>query len=274
MTTTESPRTADGGPPVDPDSPFREPHAYRTRAAVRRPSARSRLRKLIAWLVALAIVAGAVWAAGPLVGYRLTGISHVSLGTATLTATDIPVPAPGDGQVVAIDVHPSEGVVAGRRLADVRVFGTSAGGGMKTSLVHIDAPISGVVSAIGAPAGSAVQRGGDVVHMYDPAAETFHVNVGMSTVSRLRQGMHATLTSSAVGGSISAIVDHVVAPSGEPPAAPGAPAPASPSQVTVVLRPVRRMDVRSLAPGLLFNAVVDTRTAPRGAPRIVRVVGP
>ena len=270
MTSTLDAPILDGGPPVDPDSPFEAQRAWRTRRAARRPTVRSRLRKLVSWLVAAAIVTGAVYAARPLVAYRLAGASHLSLGTASLAAADVSVPAPGDGQVVSVGVHPSQVVRAGHELAQLRVFSTTGSGGSKPA--RLVAPISGVVWSVAAQAGTAVQRGGAVIQMYDPAQETFHVSVGMATASSLRRGMRATLTGSAVRGSVPAVVDHVVAPFPVASDAAGAPPP-SPGHLTVVLRPIRPGDVRSLTPGLQFTAVVDTSTAPPGAPPVVRVVG-
>jgi multidrug resistance efflux pump len=191
-----------------------------------------------------------------------------------LTARTVGVPAPGDAQVVDIRVHPSQAVTKGSPLAVLKTFGTNSTGTVKTSRLTIKAPVSGVVSSLPSPVGSAVKRGDAIVQMYNPRRKSFEVPVDTSAVSRLRRGMHVKLTSPAISGWIPAVVDHVVAPIAGGSSEGGDGTTSTPSDgLTVVLRPRRADYVSGLTPGLQFSAVVDTDSAPARAPEVVRVVG-
>ena len=266
----------DAGPPLDPDSPFTEKTAAERRNVARHGRARGRLRTLASWLTAVAIVVGAVYVGTLLTGYRLSSAKRVSLGSVILTARQIAVPAPVDGQVVSVSVRPSQTVAAGATLAVMRVFDSRGAGTATASNVTITAPVSGVVSSITTPAGSGAQRGGPVVQMYDPSSQTFQASLPTSAVSQLKRGMHVRLTSPAISGWIPAIVDHVVSPlqqNGQTVGGTTTASPTTPGGMTIVLRPRRAGYVSGLAPGLQFDAIVTTGSAPPHAPDIVRVVG-
>lgn len=266
-------RSDGDGTPADAASPFVGQQAYERRQRLRR--ARSgRRQAAVAWLVALAIVAAAVYGGIRLAGYRLAGQAQLELGPATLTASPVSVSTPGDGQVVHVYVHPGERVRAGAKLMLVRLLGSSSGGRPSSSPATITAPTGGIVSSVAAPEGDAILRGDLLVQLYDPHGDTFETPIDMGTLGRLSKGMHATLTSPALPHPIAAVVDHVVEPAsaaGQPPAQTTTASATTPGTVMLVLRPVHPGALGALIPGLKANVVVDTATGPKHAPSLARV---
>ncbi len=259
----------DGLAPID-DSPFHEDTAERNRALARgrerRNGSRGRVRRVMSWFLVLLMVGAAVYGGYRLTDYRLAQQANVDLGTTVLTATSVSVGAPGSGQVTKVYVSDQERVKAGSPVASMNVDNPAAGGsGPPTvSPATVSAPISGVVSAVPAPAGSSVQSGDPIVTIYDPGTAQFEAAVGTSTLQQLASGMRVTLRSAAVSAPIHAIVDHVVP---RPDVSPFS----KDQRMALVLRPTDPARVAKLVPGLLFTATVNTRSAPPGAPKTVRV---
>lgn len=268
----QAPPRADAGPAVDPDSPFREERARQSRERARAIATEGRSHTLLAWLVVVVILAAAAYAGVRLTGYRLAGEAKLDVGPAVLAASPVDVPAPADGQVVRLFVHPSQRVHRGATLARVRLFGTGPGGRPTSSPATLTAPIDGVVGSVAAPRGDAVRRGDTVVQLYEPRADTFQATVSTATLGRLRRGMHATLASPALAHPLAAVVDHVIDPTTASDAQPPQPGRATTAgTMTLVLRPVHPAALGQLVPGLTVDAVVDTSTAPEHAPSLVRV---
>lgn len=266
-----SPRGHDTGPPVDPLSPFAGQQAYERRQQLRR-SRGGRLRAVLAWLIALAMTAGAVYGGIGLTGYRLAAQAQLELGSATLTASPMSVPTPGDGQVVHVYVHPGEHVQAGAKLERVRLFANGASG-QPSSLATITAPAAGIVSSVLAPRGDGILRGATLVQMYDPRLDTFQTTIDTATLGRLRKGMHATLTSPALPHPLAAVVGHVLQPAAAADQQAGSTATTAttPGAMTLVLRPVHPVALARLIPGLEVQVVVDTATGPKQAPSLARL---
>jgi len=259
----------DDGPAADPGSPFAETTAAANREASLDAvdTSRLRLRAAFSWLVVAALVCGAVYAGLYLVDHRVRQQEDLYIGTATLQVTPVGIPAPGDGQVLRVLVRPSQRVARGAPLAVVRVFGTDANGLPTTSSAGIAAPVTGVVSDIVAPAGSAVQAGGPIVEMYQPRSAAFEATVEPDVLARLSRGMHASLTSPGLPGSIAAVVDRVVPAETTAAATDGETQPQT--QPTLLLRPVAGAAPRRLVPGLQFDATVDTTSGRENAPRLL-----
>lgn len=270
------PRELDGGPPLDPGSPFlRDSAEARRRQARDGRSGRHFVRAALSWLAALAIVALGIYGGFWFTGYRLAAEGKLAIGDATLIPTTVSVPSPGAGQVIRVLARPSEEVAQGAPLFEVRVFGSDAQGRLQSSIAVVHAPVPGVVSAVLQPTGNAVRPGQAVVQMYDPASERFEVNVDETTLSRLRRGMRATLRAPGVSEPIEAAVDHVVTT--PPPSAaqdPLASAAPEAGAITVVLYPLDRRAIRNLLPGIRFDTTVDTRSASHGAPSLLEAASP
>ncbi|HZD87906.1 MAG TPA: hypothetical protein VE088_07870 [Gaiellaceae bacterium] len=271
-TAASEPPARDGGPTVDPGSPFVGEQAHERRQHLRR-AAGGRRHAVLAWLAALAIVAAAVYGGIRLTGYRLAGQTQLELGSAMLTASPVSVPSPGDGQVVHVYVHPGLHVRAGGKLVRVRFFGTNSSGGPSSSLATITAPGAGIVSSVAAPKGDAILRGDALVQMYNPQGDTFQTTIDTATLGRLRKGMHATLTSPALPHPLAAVVDHVVQPAAVSDQQPGSTTTTAtaPGTMMLVLRPVHPAALGRLIPGLKVNVIVHTATGPKHAPSLARL---
>ncbi|HXG75061.1 MAG TPA: HlyD family efflux transporter periplasmic adaptor subunit [Gaiellaceae bacterium] len=257
-------RAVDGGPPPDPGSPFREEVAAGRRRTAQSPpdTQRLRLSALRAWLVVLVIVGAAVFA-----GYRLAGrpfqeASELRLSRATVAATAIGVPAPGDGLVEEVLVRPAEPVERGAALAVVSETGEA---GEAASRTVVRTPIAGVVSAVLVREGGAVRRGSPVAQIYDPASTMFEVPIDGELLGEVARGMRATLTSPALDGELRAVV-HGVKPA-QPQA--GARQLALEPTPVLVLRPLDPERVRGLVPGLALEATIDPESVPERAPRVL-----
>lgn len=265
-------RREDGFPPIETNSPYLGPAAHEHRQRLRR-TASGRRHAALAWLTALVIVAAAVYGGIRLTGYRLAGQTRLELGSATLTASRVSVPTPGDGQVVQVYVHPGQDVRAGSKLVRVRLFGTSSTGHPSSSLTTVTAPSSGIVSSVPSPKGSGVLRGDALVEMYDPRSDTFQTPINAGELGHLRRGMHAVLSSPALPHPIAAVVDHVLQPATGSDQQNGSPTTTTTTggPLILVLRPLHPAALGRLIPGLVVSTVVDTATGSRHAPSLARL---
>jgi len=123
------------------------------------------------------------------------------------------------------------------------------------------APQAGVVTQI-LPPGQVARPGEPVATLYDPAKLVFSVDVPLETLPQLRLGMRAYVSGPGLPGRLTTTIASVE-PKVDGAADPG-------DGLTVELRPDpgTQATVRTLVPGLRFEVVVDTTTAPGGTPAV------
>ena len=259
----------DSGLPPDPGSPFAEERARSSRrSAEPPPTGRIRLAAIRSWLIVLAMIAAATYAGLRITEERLAAEPLVPLGTATLVATSTSVRAPATSEVVAVLVDPSQGVQRGTPLVRLRVFDSGAARvPASRGTTTVTSPIDGVTTAVLAREGGALERGSPVVELFDPRSAWFELAVEPDELAGLARGMDVTLTSTVACGSIGATISDIRPPAAATTSAAGHETPLP----TRVLEPTDTAQLRSLVPGLQFEATVDTESVPEDAREIVRI---
>lgn len=234
----------------------------RTGAAPAKPRRRrSPWRALRTAVVLLALIAGAVFGGRYIVQDRLAEQAYVDIGSAVLTAEAIPVGSTSAGVVTELLVAEQDEVREGEVLARVRLTANPAEGPAPVEVLR--APADGRVSATNVEIGGVARAGEPVVTLYDQSELTFQAQVPAEQLPELRLGMIAYLTGPSLDEPITATVERV-----QPRMLTDAAAPAD--RLTVVLEP-RAEDaarVRTLLPGLPFQATVDTKSATDTTPAV------
>lgn len=222
-----------------------------------------RLRALSAWLIVLLLVPGAAVGARALVRERQQPPTTLSATEVRLVAESFPL-GPGDAVspavVSTVVVRAGEEVAAGEPLATVR-FAQSVRGArtIPAYTKSLVAPRDAVVVAVERTPGTVVRPGEQVLSLYFPDELAFHATVSIVDLQSLKVGMTATIEGPGLTAPIDAAVGRVIPTLGDGPEA---------GRALVALIPRDPADVRSLVPGLPFNAVVDLTSAPPGAPPV------
>jgi multidrug resistance efflux pump len=235
---------------TEPDPVTTAPPRHRLRRALRV------LRTLMVVLILLAVAgAGGTY----IVRQRLADRTMVDTGTAVLAAQPITVGSADAAVVTRVLITERASVTAGTLLATI----TPTTDGRGSHVEELRAPAAGIVTEINVAPGQIARAGEPVVTLYDPAKLAFQVDVPLETLRKLRLGMTAYVTGPGLASRISAKLEKVE-PKVDTPAA------AAPDLLTVVLRPdpTALATVRTLVPGLRFDAVVDTNTAVGGTPAV------
>jgi multidrug efflux pump subunit AcrA (membrane-fusion protein) len=231
----------DSGLPPDPGSPFAEERARSSRrSAEPPPTGRIRLAAIRSWLIVLAMIAAATYAGLRITEERLAAKPHV----------------------------PSQAVQRGTPLVRLRVFDSGAARvPASRGTTTVTSPIDGVTTAVLAREGGALERGSPVVELFDPRSAWFELAVEPDELAGLARGMDVTLTSTVASGSIGATISDIRPPAAATTSAAGHETPLP----TLVLEPTDTAQLRSLVPGLQFEATVDTESVPEDAREIVRI---
>jgi multidrug resistance efflux pump len=248
---------------TDPHETLTETPAERPAPApaVKAPRLRKAARMTRTVVVLLILVAAAVAGGNHIVRQRLADRAFVHAGTAVLAAEPIPVGAADAGVVTRVAIAEQESVTAGAVLATIRL---TAGGDLESKTTQLRAPAPGIVTRIDVAPGQVARAGEPVITLYDPAKLAFQVDVPLATLRKLRLGMTAYVTGPGLSGRIATTLERV-----EPKVDSIDPAGTS-DRLTVVLRPdpTDLATVRTLVPGLRFDVVVDTTTAPGETPAV------
>lgn len=245
MTTTHSPRLL---PPADTAA---ETRPTPSAPSAQRPPTRGR-RSWSAWLLLLAILAGAAYGGYRLVEHRLAGASQMALDRVTLVAQPVPVGSPDAAVVQSVTARPGLAVTRGDELAVIEV----AVGGGGTETVVLTAPVDAEVVQVDAQPGSVVRAGESVVTLYEPEQLTFQTELPVEEVEGLQAGMTARISGPGLAAPTTAVVQRVV------PVIDGAAA--QTTTMTVILRPEDRTAVQNLVPGVPLVGTLDTASVGDG----------
>jgi multidrug resistance efflux pump len=203
------------------------------------------------------LLAGAAVGGTYIVQRRLAAQAFVNVGTAVLTAQPMPVGSADAGVVTDILVKERESVTAGADVAKIMLppNGTSKEPRTQT----LKAPASGIVTDVAVDVGGVARAGEPVITLYDPTKLTFLAEVPLDKLRQLRLGMTTYVEGAGLNHRVATTLQDVVPQVGTDPT------PAD-SKLTVVLVPDRSemATVQRLVPGLRFDAVADTKTAPGG----------
>ncbi|HET9519132.1 MAG TPA: HlyD family efflux transporter periplasmic adaptor subunit [Actinoplanes sp.] len=219
------------------------------------------LRALRTFVVVLVLLAAAVVGGAYIVQQRQAANAYVDLGAAVLTAQPVGVGTADAGVVRTVAVREGDSVTAGAELG--RVALTATGVSPVPRIQILTAPVAGIVSSVAVGRGGIARAGEPVITLYNPAALTFRAEVPLEQLRKLRLGMTTYVDGTGLDRRVTTILQDVVPQVGVDPAQTG-------GRLVVVLVPVRAdaAVVRSLVPGLRFNAVADTTTAPGGTPAV------
>jgi multidrug resistance efflux pump len=165
---------------------------------------------LVALLPVAAGVAFSVWRDGQL---------YVSTDNAQLSGEPVQVGAMNAGDIDAVLVKVGQRVSRGDVLARVALpsaVGVAQNGqtkldflGSADTRVDVVAPISGVVIATPATAGTSVQPGQPIVSLVDPAALWVNANIDETSIQRVRVGQPVTVHVDALGTDVPGVVDAI-----------------------------------------------------------------
>jgi multidrug resistance efflux pump len=208
-------------------------------------------------MVAVAITAGGYLARVKLNRSAATAAS-LDIGTVTLTAVPVPVQAVKGGQVTSVLVHPQDQVSLGAPLGTLRVTTLTPTGRTKVRTTTMRAPTAGIIADDPIATGNTLQDGQTFAVLYDPADLTLVADVPLSELTKLREGMTATLSTSGLTRPIKAVVRRAV------PRVGGNQAGVASDRVEIVLSPSKPAAVATLIPGLRFTGVVDLKSGTAG----------
>jgi multidrug resistance efflux pump len=213
------------------------------------------------FVVVMAILAAATAGGTYVVRQRLAANAFVDLGTAVLTAEPVPVGSANAGVITEMMVTEQSHVTAGQDLARIMLPVTGTSRQPQTEVLH--APTSGTVSAVNLAVGGVVQPGQPIITLYDEAKLTFQAQVPVKDLRELRLGMSAAIDGPGLDHRVAATLDHVVPRVGTSTLT-------ATDRLTVVLVPkASEVDtVRTLVPGLQFQATADTKTAVGRTPAV------
>lgn len=216
-------------------------------------------RALVPALVTVVMTAGAVTGGTALVRERLDARSRIELGRAVLSAASVDVGPTDAAAVTDLAVTSQTKVHAGQELARLRLSGVPTAG--RSSVEVLRAPSDATVVAVHGSLGTTLRAGDPLVTLYDPEKLTFHVDVPVDKLRKLRVGMAVSVNGPGMDRPVATTVDSVVPRV-------GADATSAPDLLTVVLHPDDPAQVRSMVPGLPFTATVDTDSAQDGTPAL------
>lgn len=222
-----------------------------------RPRLRRALRVIRSATVVLVLLAGAAVGGTYVVQRRLAAQAFVNVGTAVLTAQPMPIGSADAGVVTDILVKERQSVTAGASVAKITLppNGTSKEPRTQT----LKAPAAGIVTDVAVDVGGVARPGEPVITLYDPTKLTFLAEVPLDKLRQLRLGMTTYVDGAGLDHRVATTLQDVVPQVGTDPT------PAD-NKLTVVLVPDRSemATVQRLVPGLRFDAVADTKTAPGG----------
>lgn len=227
---------------------------------------RSTLRPSLPGIIFLVLcVLAALALGGWQVFRRLDARNHVQFEGVVLAVDDIGLSVANGGQVIDVMVAEQDEVSAGDVLATVESEVDGRNGA--TSEVEIVAPEDGLVLHVFAEPGERVGINEPVVTIYDPSEMHFRVGATYGSLTQVKIGTEATLRFTDID-DIEATFTRVEAedPRALPAEEPGA---------VMILEPKDEFadEVRSLIPGLVLSADLDTETAPEGAPTGLQSAG-
>lgn len=245
----------------EPASPEPADRAAPVRTRRERPRLRRTLRALRTTVVVLALLAAAGIGGTYVVDRRQAAQAFLDVGTAVLTADPVLVGSADAGVVRAVKVTEQDSVTTGAALA--RVTLTADGTSDEPKVQTLRAPVAGIVADVNVPVGGVARAGEPVVTLYDPGAMTFQAEVPLEQLRQLRLGMTVYIDGAGLDRRVTTVLDQVVPQVSSDPTR-------TSDRLTVVLKPAaaETATVRSLVPGLRFDAVVDTKTATGGIPAV------
>jgi multidrug efflux pump subunit AcrA (membrane-fusion protein) len=202
-------------------------------------------RPWTAWLAIVLLVGAAALGGRYLVAYRTASQARMSLDSAVLSATPIPIGSPSAAVVSQVGVSAGQIVTAGQTLAVVQSVEASSSIARQT--VVLIAPSAGTILTVDHPQGSVVRPGDSVVTMYRSDQFTFVASVPVSDADRLRAGMAARVSGPGLSTPLLASVTRAQ------PNINGA----TPDRVSVVLTPGDTSATARLLPGLAYRADIE-----------------
>jgi HlyD family secretion protein len=217
----------------------------------------------MAWSVTAAFVALLAWIIIPEINFRLTSLNTVFLKNGVLSAQAVQIapPRPAVVKELFIDASalPDSDLPAGTPIARLEGYSSD---GLRTESSILAVPFDSRFASVDLLEGGVTYPGAPVATVYDPRRMYVIVSVQPETLDLLRRGMRASLSTAVFPKPISGTVISAVPLLGTDHS------PTSAKLVNVRIKPDEET-MSQLVPGVRFNAAIDLKSAPKGAPKLV-----
>ncbi len=217
----------------------------------------------MAWSVTAAFIALLAWIIIPEINFRLTSLNTVFLKNGVLSAQAVQISPSRPAVVKELFIDPSalpdSDLPAGTPIARLEGYSID---GLRTESNTLTVPFDSRFASVDLLEGGVTYPGAPVVTVYDPRRMYVIVSVQPETLDLLRRGMRASLSTAVFPKPISGTVISAVPLLGTDHS------PTSAKLVNVRIKPDEET-MSQLVPGVRFNAAIDLKSAPKGAPKLV-----